>query len=141
MPPARSIGLVAIGGALGATARVALAHRFPVVDGAFPWTTLVENVGGAFALALVLTLLTERLATDRGVRLLLCTGALGAFTTYSTFATELAVRGADGHLAVAVAYAAASLVVGLAAALVGVRAAQTWPWNGAHGGRAPEPSR
>jgi fluoride exporter len=127
-PPLRSLALVAAGGAVGAVARVALAQRFPTAGDAYPWTTFAENVGGAFGLALVLTLLAERLTTDRAVRLFLCTGALGAFTTYSTFAHELAARLLGGHLLVAAAYAAASLLAGLVAAVAGARAARSWPW-------------
>jgi fluoride exporter len=128
VPPLRNLALVAAGGAAGAVARVGLAVTFPVADRGFPWTTFAENVAGAFALALVLTLLAERFTTDRSVRLLVCTGALGAFTTYSTLAAELSRRMLDGHLTLAVTYAAASVTLGLFAAFVGARAARSWPW-------------
>jgi fluoride exporter len=129
LPPLRNLALVAAGGAVGAVARVALAAAFPVVADAYPWTTFAENVIGAFALALVLTLLAERFTTDRNVRLVVCTGALGAFTTYSTLATELSHRLLDGHLALAAAYATASITLGLLAAFAGARAARSWPWT------------
>jgi CrcB protein len=127
-PPLRSLALVAAGGALGAVARVGFAVWFPVVDGAFPWTTLAENIAGAFALALVLTLLTERLTADPGVRLFLCTGTLGAFTTYSTVANEVVVRLLSGHAVLAAVYVGATLAGGLLAAVVGARLARGWPW-------------
>ena len=126
-PPLHNVALVAAGGAVGAVARVALAVWFPVADQPVPWTTLIENLTGAFALALVLTLLTERLTTARWVHPLLCTGALGAFTTYSTLADELTGLLA-GHPLLAAGYAAASLLGGLLAALAGVQAARAWPW-------------
>lgn len=129
LPPLRNLALVAAGGAVGAVARVALAVTFPVAEDALPWTTFAENVVGAFALALVLTLLAERLTTDRNVRLFVCTGALGAFTTYSTLATELSHRLLGGHLTLAVTYATASVILGLFAALAGARAARSWPWT------------
>lgn len=127
LPPRRNLGYVALGGAVGALARVALAAWFPPQPGGFPWVTFVENVTGAFLLALVLTLLTERLALDPAVRLLLCTGALGAFTTYSTLAVEV-----DGLLRVggawlAVLYASTSVLLGLLAALLGVGLARRRP--------------
>jgi fluoride exporter len=128
LPSASSVGLVAAGGALGALARVALATWRPAADDAVPWTTLLENLAGAFLLGLVLTVLAERVVSDRWVRLFVCTGTLGAFTTYSTFATELGGRLLDGHVLVAVVYAAASLVGGLALGLAGIRAARAWPW-------------
>jgi fluoride exporter len=128
-PPLRAVALVAAGGALGALARVALATRFPTQVDGFPWTTFVENVIGAFLLALVLTLLARDLRAHRRLRLLLCTGVLGAFTTYSTVAEELVVRVSDANLVVAAGYAAATLVSGLAAALLGLWVARRSPWR------------
>lgn len=130
---ARALALVGGGGALGTVARVALAGRFPVADDAFPWTTFMVNVLGAFALALLLTVLTERLRADRDIRLFLGTGALGAFTTYSTLSTELAGRLGNGHVVLALGYVAATLVCGLAAAFAGVMVARRGPRAGAIG--------
>lgn len=140
-PGARTVALVAAGGALGALARVALTVVLPVTHATYPWATFVANVGGAFALGLVLTLLTERLAADPGVRLLVCTGALGAFTTYSTFANEVATRLLDGAFLLGLGYAVTTLAAGLLAALAGMRAARWWtprtgprgPGDAAHG--------
>ena len=126
-PPTRNVALVAAGGAIGAVVRVALAAWFPVVEGSFPWTTFVENVAGAFALAFTLSLLAERVAARPEVRLLVCTGALGAFTTYSTLAVEVDRLAAGGHPLTATGYAVTSVVVGLAAALVGLRVGRVWP--------------
>ena len=129
LPPWRYVAVVAVGGAVGALARVALAEAFPVAADGVPWTTLWENVVGALLLGLLLTLLTERLRVRDEVRLAVCTGALGAFTTYSTFATELAERWLDGHVLHAAAYAVASVTLGLAAALAGVWLARHGPWT------------
>jgi fluoride exporter len=125
------IALVAAGGAVGALLRVGLARSYPVGDAAFPWTTFVENITGAFGLGLLLTLLAERWGAHRWPRLLLCTGALGAFTTYSTFTMELGDRLLIGEVALAATYAGASLVGGLAAAVAGVRAARSCLRRGA----------
>lgn len=129
LPSARNVALVGAGGAVGALARVALASWFPVATDGFPWTTFLENLAGAFLLGLVLTLLTERVTADPALRLAVCTGGLGAFTTYSTLATELGTLAADGHGLVAATYAVASLAGGLAAALVGIRLAGRWAWR------------
>ncbi len=127
LPPWRHVAVVALGGAVGALARVALAHAFPVAADGVPWTTLSENVVGALLLGLLLTLLTERVRVRDEVRLAICTGALGAFTTYSTFATELAERWLGGHALLAMAYAVASIALGLAAAVAGVWLARQKP--------------
>ncbi len=130
LPPARNLGYVALGGAIGAVARVALAGWFPPAPDGFPWVTFLENVVGAFLLALVLTRLTERLASDPRIRLVLCTGALGAFTTYGTFAVELRGLAADGHALAAGSYLLATLVAGVFAGLLGLRVARGRPLPG-----------
>ena len=45
---------------------------------------------------------------------------LGAYTTFSTFSVETDLLVKDGHIGTAVAYVAASLVAGIAAAWLGV---------------------
>jgi fluoride exporter len=123
----KDVLLVASGGAVGTLARVALAEWFPEVPGGWPWTTFVENVSGAFVFAVVLAVLTETTISSRQVRLAVCTGALGAFTTYSALAGQIAERllAGDGRIG-GVGYALASLVAGVIAASLGLGVAQTW---------------
>jgi CrcB protein len=83
-------------------------------------TTFLINVSGAFALGLILALAVGRWSRSRYLRPLVATGFLGAYTTFSTFALELVTLGRDGHLPTAAWYAAASLAVGLVAALAGL---------------------
>lgn len=125
-PPAGSVALVAAGGALGALARAAQNAVWPVA-GRLPWATLAENVVGAFLLGWLLTVLTERLAARAWVRPLLGTGLLGSYTTYATVGVELRVLGAEGTVAAAVAYAAVTAVLGLAAAAAGIAAGRWRP--------------
>ncbi|GCD21678.1 CrcB family protein [Cellulomonas algicola] len=114
--------VVAVGGALGTLARYGLSHAVPD-RGGVPVATLVENVVGAFLLGLLLEALA-RSGPDTGrrrvARLGLGTGVLGGFTTYSTFALEVADRLADGRTGLALAYALASVVLGVAACAGGV---------------------
>ena len=124
--------LVAFGGALGAGARYELLQTFPVHPGRFPLTTGSINVGGAFLLGFLLEWLTRHRSLDHWARWLVGVGGLGAFTTFSAFAVELALLGRDGHGLLAFAYAAVSLVAGVAAVFVGLVAAG---WR-----RAPVPS-
>jgi CrcB protein len=116
----RALLLVAAGGAVGALARYGLVRTFPVGAGTFPTTTFAINVTGAFVLAFLLETLLRRGAPEHWLRLLVGVGGLGAFTTFSTVATELALLWRDGHGVTAVAYAAASVVVGVAAVLAGL---------------------
>lgn len=109
----RRVLLVAAGGTIGTAARLALGLLLPDA-GVLP--VLIANVIGA----LLIGALTARLprATER--RLLLGTGVLGGFTTYSAFTTGTVSLWTDAPL-VALGYAVASLVLGVAAAALGLR--------------------
>lgn len=111
----RRVLLVALGGTLGTAARLGLGL---VVDdpGGFPLAVLLANVLGALLIGVV----AARLPASAELRLLLGTGVLGGFTTYSAFMTgTLALWGSAPLLAAA--YAAGSLVLGLLAAAAGLR--------------------
>lgn len=114
---ARHLLLVALGGTLGTAARGALTLAAPG-----PWPVVAINVTGALLLGLLLEALARR-GPDEGVRrdlrLLLGTGALGGFTTYSTFAAgAVGLASADPGRALGVV--AATLVLGTLAAAAGV---------------------
>ncbi len=119
----RLLLVVAAGGAVGASLRYAVAGALPTTQGAWPMATLATNLVGAFLLGVLLAGLA-RLGPDAGprqtARLGLGTGLLGAFTTYSTLATEAVLLGRDGHLGLAVAYGLTSAIAGYAAAAAGI---------------------
>jgi fluoride exporter len=121
------LGAVALGATLGAPARYGIAQVIHVAPGTFPWATFVTNVSGSFALGLILALILERFPPTRYLRPFVATGFLGAYTTYSTFAVETDLLIKQGHAAVAVAYAAASLVIGFVAVWAGIGAARIIP--------------
>lgn len=120
-PPA--LAAVALGGLLGTAARYELGVLFPQTGGHFPATTFSVNMIGAFALGLLLEALA-RSGPDTGgrrqLRLFAGTGVLGSFTTYSSLAVEADLLLHGGHPGTALAYAAATLLVGLAATLAGI---------------------
>jgi len=58
------------------------------VGGRFPLGTVVINITGSFLIGLLMTLFTERLDPHPNVRLLLVTGFLGGYTTFSSFEWE-----------------------------------------------------
>ncbi|MDO4026634.1 CrcB family protein [Clavibacter michiganensis] len=119
-----SLGLVALGGAVGTGIREALALTWPAPAGAIPVTILLINVVGAFVLGALLESLARRGPDEgrrRAIRLLVGTGVLGGFTTYSSLATDAASL-TGSALGVAFAYAGLSLVVGAAASAAGIAA-------------------
>jgi CrcB protein len=88
-------------------------------DGAFPWGTFTVNVSGCLVLGL-LTGLGLYHGLDATTRTVVGTGGMGAYTTFSTFTFETVRLAEEGALDEALRNAAAGLVVGLAAASLGI---------------------
>ena len=102
----RGAALVAAGGFVGAVLRYGVGAALPGVTG-----TLAVNVLGSFALGVAASTLA-----DGRLRLLLATGVLSSFTTYSAFAVEtVTATAALGALNVVTTYA-----LGVMAALAGL---------------------
>ncbi|SFR96407.1 camphor resistance protein CrcB [Halomicrobium zhouii] len=89
----RPVALVAVGGVLGAVARHAVTVSLPSPTISVPSVvlgTLVVNVVGSFALGALLSDARLTTALSAETRLVVGTGFLASFTTYSTFAVETA---------------------------------------------------
>ena len=114
------LGVIALGGGLGALARYGLAHLLPTPPGEFPWATFVTNVAGCLFIGVLMVLVTEVWAAHRLVRPFLGVGVLGGFTTFSTYAVEVRALLRPGTVGLAFAYLAGTLVAALLATLVGV---------------------
>lgn len=113
------LGVVALGGGIGALARYGLAQVMPVHPGQFPWATFLTNVSGCFLIG-VLMVLVER--AHRLVRPFFGVGVLGGFTTFSTYAVEFQNLLRSGQVGLAFAYLAGTLLSALVAVLIGVMA-------------------
>jgi CrcB protein len=87
--------------------------------GSFPWGTFVVNMSGCLVLG-VITGLALYHGLGASTRTVLGTGGLGAYTTFSTFTFETVRLAEEGAVETAVRNVAASLVVGLAAASLGL---------------------
>ncbi|MGW5474557.1 fluoride efflux transporter CrcB [Streptomyces chartreusis] len=109
------VAVVAAGGALGATARYALAQWWPVQPGGFPWATFWTNVIGCAVIGVFMVIITEVSSAHRLVRPFFGTGVLGGFTTFSTYAVDIQRLVDDGHPRTGLAYLAATLVAALTA--------------------------
>ena len=117
-----NILLVMIGGAAGAGLRYGVGRWSAQTFGpGLPWGTLIVNLAGSLAIGLLAGLLLREGGggADRPLWLLLAIGGLGGFTTFSAFSLELVVMLQRGLLAPAFAYAAGSVIAGLALAAAG----------------------
>ncbi|MCB1045477.1 MAG: CrcB family protein [Acidobacteria bacterium] len=63
----------------------------------FPWGTLSVNILGCFLFGLVWSLAESRLSLDSQAKLIVLTGFMGAFTTFSTFGFESAQMWLEGQ--------------------------------------------
>lgn len=117
----RSVVLVAAGGAVGSVLRYLVAvFSEKALPATFPWGTFIVNVVGSALLGAILaTAMTEPPRLSPEARLLLGTGVMGGFTTYSTFNAEVMKALQAGAPAKAALYVATTLVVCLLGAWAG----------------------
>jgi len=113
---------VAIGGAAGSCLRYALSLMLgtvSLVEG-FPFATFAANALGSLGLGLLFVLAEDRTWFGSDLRLLLGTGVMGGFTTYSTFNLESIGLMQNGAWGRAVLYMAATVTVCLMAGAMGL---------------------
>lgn len=119
------LGLALVGGVFGTAAREGLTLAFPPVDG-IPYAIFGINALGAFLLGLLLDALA-RLGPDearrRRVRIMVGTGFMGGFTTFSALATDMAGLLGEGRISAGVAYGLGTVLIGGLATWAGITTA------------------
>ncbi len=117
--------LICLGGAIGTGGRYLIATEVPKLIGtSFPYATLTVNVVGSFLLGAIMHIgLTTNLMTP-GLRLVLATGVMGGFTTYSTFNYETMEYLREGAFWLAGLNVAATLLLCLLAGAAGLSLAR-----------------
>ena len=119
--------LIGMAGALGALARYllgGLVQRYAGVT--FPWGTFVVNISGAFLFGLVWSLVEQRLVISPEARVIVLSGFLGAFTTFSSFMFETSALIGDGQWELALLNVGGQIVLGLTAMFLGLAAGRAW---------------
>ena len=119
--------LVGLGGAIGAMARygVGLAAMRLAPGATWPWATLTVNVVGGVLMGLLVGWMAERAgAGQENIRLLGAVGVLGGFTTFSAFSLETVLMIERRQFGMAAGYVAVSVVVAIAALMVGLMVAR-----------------
>lgn len=117
-----NIVAVGIGGIIGAISRYILV--IIVSNHWFPYHTLLCNLIGCFILGWFLTLATTRWKVNASIRLLIATGAIGSFTTFSSFSIEVLQLLQSGHYPAALGYILFTIIGGIILSFTGYKLAK-----------------
>jgi fluoride exporter len=115
---------LSIGGMLGVNSRYWLGvwmNRW--TSPRFPWATVVINVSGSFLIGFLTVALT-RWMPHPNIRLLVITGFLGGYTTFSTFENDALTLWERGEGILMAANLVGSVTVGFGAVLLGTALAR-----------------
>jgi len=126
----KQILIVAFGGALGSVFRYKLGgfalHHTQAWN--FPVSTFSINVAGCFAIGILAALVEHHDLFSPTVRLLVFTGLLGGFTTFSAFGYESVFLLRRGLFSIAASYITLSVLGGMIAVFAGLKLIdQFWP--------------
>ncbi len=108
--------IVAAGGAVGAVCRYLVYVLAGIVLGSgYPFGTLIVNIVGSFVMGVVIEGSALIWTMGPQFRLFLVVGALGAFTTFSTFSLDAVVLYERGRLVVGAVYIMVSVICSIGA--------------------------
>jgi fluoride exporter len=121
-----NITLIGIAGGLGAIARYStglLIIRY-LPEEHFPWATFTINMLGCLLFGLIFAATQTTTQYDpetlARIRMVLLTGFMGAFTTYSTYAFQSAIFLQDAKYGLAIGNIAGQTIIGLLAIFAGL---------------------
>lgn len=117
----QNIALVAMGGAIGATARYLLSGlALRAFGSGWPWGTFLANGLGSLLMGLLAGWLAHKIDGGSAFRLFLGVGILGGFTTFSAYSLEVALMVERKAYSTAAGYALGSLGLGVISLFVGL---------------------
>jgi CrcB protein len=122
--PLDVLGVIVLGGVLGAEARYGVGLALPAPTGAWSWATLLMNISGCLLIGVLMVVITELITPHRLVRPFLGIGVLGGYTTFSTYIVDVLSQADAGQLGPAVAYFVLTPLVAVLACATGVGAAR-----------------
>ncbi|RAP30329.1 fluoride efflux transporter CrcB [Candidatus Marinamargulisbacteria bacterium SCGC AG-414-C22] len=108
---------VCIGASIGASFRYAIGIMFK--QAAFPVATIIVNIVGCFLMGLCLSLL-DYYNVSAGIKVVLITGFLGSFTTFSAFGYDVYQLYQQHDLKIALGYVLVMNVGGVMCLLLGL---------------------
>ncbi len=113
--------IVALGGAVGASLRhLTSLMTLRWFGPGFPWGTLTVNILGSFLMGVFIELLARKFDSSQELRLLIATGIMGGFTTFSAFSLDVAVMWERGATLTAAGYVLASVALSILALFAGL---------------------
>jgi len=116
----KALALVALGGGFGAACRYLLSTAvMRVVVNGFPLGTLLVNLLGCLMIGIWAGLAVRHTWLDGELRLLLVSGVLGGFTTFSAFGLETLNLLRRGEMLLAGVYVGTSVALGLGLVMLG----------------------
>lgn len=111
---------LSVAGGLGGVTRFSVDQAIKAKLGqAFPWSTFTINVTGSFLLGLLTGLVLSEIASP-SLQLVLGTGFLGGYTTFSTASHETVTLMRERKYTRALTYSLGTLIASTAAALLGL---------------------
>lgn len=123
MPRLTLILAVGVAGGLGALSRYFLGtfiQRTAEPSTSFPWGTFAVNMLGCFLFGLIWILADQRGLLSPNARLIILTGFMGAFTTFSTFIFDSNTLLQEGQLLFAAGNILGQFALGLLSLIVGM---------------------
>jgi fluoride exporter len=118
------LGVIAVGGSMGACARYGASLLWPTGAAGFPWTTLGVNTVGCLVIGVFLAAITEGWSAHPLLRPFFGTGVLGGFTTFSTYCVDIERLVREERVDLALVYLAATVVFALVAVRIGATVAR-----------------
>ncbi len=120
-PAIRTPFAISLGAIAGALSRYFISLWFTQLFGTeFPYSTLIVNVSGCFVMGFFTTLTLGPLITIHpDIRLLVTTGFLGSYTTFSTYELDEAKLFQENNLEIYLVYYLISAFFGLISLLLG----------------------
>ena len=114
------LGVVSLGGILGAEARYGMSLWLPHGPTQLPVATWLVNSSGCFLIGVLMVVITELTSPHPLVRPFLGVGVLGGYTTFSTATVEVQQLALSGRPGLALGYLLGTVIAALGAAIGGM---------------------
>jgi CrcB protein len=112
---------ISAGAIIGALARYySISYIEKLFGNGFPFGTLLVNILGCFFMGALVEVFAVKLSVSNELKSFFTVGVLGAFTTFSTFAFDVALLAQRGETVNSIIYIISSVALSLLALLAGL---------------------